>query len=105
MKSRVPYEIRVLIVIAEHFAQFLPRIPIFRWFEASSFRIGAFVMFWILAVIISIFTMLTLGVNPTLILSVLAAPFWVIVVLLCWRLSGYLMVVRGKYEKEENHPH
>ena len=51
-------------------------------------RTGAFV--WLLCFTggMIVFAMLLLGVNPTLVISVVAAPMWVIIILICWKLSA-----------------
>lgn len=64
-----------------------------RWhpFPRTSFKVGTFVVLWIVTAILILFTLLSLGVNPTLVISVISAPFWVLVILACAKLTKMLM--------------
>jgi hypothetical protein len=54
-------------------------------------RIGAFVAIYLLTMFITIFGMVFMGVNPTLVLSVVAAPYWILMILVAWKLSKALV--------------
>jgi len=59
-----------------------------RKLKPLAYRIGIFVILHILSTAVILFLMLLLGINPTLVISVVAAPLWIgLTVLNVW-LSG-----------------
>lgn len=56
-------------------------------------RIGIFVVLHILAAAIIIFMMLLFGINPTLVISVVAAPIWIGLAILNYWFSGIFQKV------------
>ena len=56
-------------------------------FGQAATLIGAFVLLYCLIGLIVISSMLFLGVNPTLVISVIAAPLWMGVIFLAWQLA------------------
>jgi hypothetical protein len=56
---------------------FLPMIK----FHLLAYKTGLFVLLHIAASVTIVMLMLMLGINPTLVLSVVAAPFWVLLMI------------------------
>ena len=56
------------------------------WRSRSLF-IGSFVLTHIIMSASLLFVMLAVGINPTLVVSVLAAPLWVVVTIASWSIT------------------
>ena len=64
------------------------------WRKRSLF-IGSFVLIHIIMSASILFIMLALGINPTLVVSDLAAPLWVVVTVTSWTLTKKMR--KGKH--------
>jgi len=49
--------------------------------------IGAFVLYYLILMIASLWGALLAGVNPTMILSIVSAPYWILVILITIQLT------------------
>jgi ABC-type transport system involved in cytochrome c biogenesis permease component len=47
--------------------------------------VGTFVLLYITVGVAIIGTAFSQGVNPTLVLSIIGAPLWIVVTILCWK--------------------
>lgn len=64
------------------------------WRKRSLF-IGSFVLIHIIMSASILFVLLAVGINPTLVVSVLAAPLWVVVTVASWSLTKKMR--KGKH--------
>ena len=78
-----------------------------QWLRASPFgtlstRIGSFVIVYVLIGVLILSMMFMLGINPTLVISVVAAPLWIGVIFLASRVARFLMGRRGRAAADEH---
>ena len=62
-------------------------------FDKQSNKIGTFVILLITIGFGFIFSLLVAGVNPTLVISIVSAPMWIGIIILCLKLTKK---IRGK---------
>ena len=55
--------------------------------------LGSFMLIYLAIWLITLGFALFVGINPTLVLSVVAAPFWIMIIFVAWRLAR---IVVGK---------
>ena len=66
------------------------------WIRMSPFgrvatTVGTFVFVYVCAGVLIISAMLVVGVNPTLVISVVAAPLWMGVMFAAWKVAKFLI--------------
>lgn len=71
-------------------------------FGSLSTRIGSFVIVYVCIGVLILSMMFMLGINPTLVISVVAAPLWIGVIFLAARVARFLM---GRQRKETADEH
>lgn len=64
-------------------------LPQWNLLDERAYRLGMFGILQVSSAVVIVLTMLTFNVNPTLVLSVLAAPLWITVIICCWKASNY----------------
>jgi len=62
-------------------------------FDKQSQKLGTFMILLITVGLGFIVTLLVAGVNPTLVISIVSAPMWVGIIILCLKLTRH---IRGK---------
>ena len=75
----------------EHFQETIKNVTPNNWFSDTTKRIGTFVLLFLSLSGGFTILLLSIGVNPTLVLSVLGAPIWILYVLLARKLTNVLM--------------
>ncbi len=64
------------------------------WPSSRALRVGYFIITLITLEIIILVGLITAGVNPTLVVSVIGAPIWIAVILFSRRFTQWLMKAR-----------
>jgi hypothetical protein len=82
--SSIP-ELQLLKLRLHQLRQWLGQSP----FGQAATLIGAFVLIYCLIGLLIISIMFVFAVNPTLVISVIAAPLWIGVIFLAWRLARF----------------
>ncbi len=75
----------------EHFQETIKNVTPNNWFSDTTKRIGTFILLFLSLSGGFTILLLSIGVNPTLVLSVLGAPIWILYVLLARKLTNMIM--------------
>ena len=81
----------------EHFQETIKNVTPNNWFSDTTKRIGTFILLFLSLSGGFTILLLSIGVNPTLVLSVLGAPFWICYVLLSRKLTKAVLDDRHSF--------